>query len=256
MNRIIILLVLILNFSFQNIISEPLKEKENENSKLKQKIVLSLGYVSVTGNTNTASGNIEFEHQLNLNKLQIISDGKFIFTDLETEDGTITRKTEKYNASVKFNYKVKNKKSFFANIGWERDVPSGIDESFSLASGVDFTNTFSKEHSLKTGFGVEAFNEKKINNEIIESSNQLAGYLQVLYNVKLSENNYLKIENQSRMNFNDNEDYRITNNISYLSHINKTLAFKVIYNHDYKNLPVSGKEKINTTTTVNLVFKF
>ncbi len=244
-----------------NLIAEPLLTSSGANDKnaqkiKKQSISLSLGYVSVTGNADTATGNIEFEHKLNYKKFVFATTGKFIFTDVDGDDGTTTRKTEKYNAAFKLNYNISKTKGYFANLVWERDVPSGISKSFSLASGMDITKIFSKDNKLKTGFGIEAFNETRISDTDSESSDRIAGYMQVEYAVKLSSNNFLKIENQSRMSFSNNEDYRITNNISYISHINKILALKVIYNHDYKSLPVEGKEKVNTTTTISLMFKF
>lgn len=258
MNKIIIVLIFVFHmFSF--CVCDPIKEnleKTTKNDKEDQSFFISLGYASITGNAEAETGNLEFEHSFTYKKFQCVTTGKFIFTDLKDEDGIVTRKTEKYNAAIKSNYIIKNNKSFFGNVSYEKDKPSGIYNSLSLASGLDFTALFSKNHKIKTGFGLEAFSEEKIENDIFSTHDKIAGYMQVLYNVKLSENNFLKVENQSRIDFSDNDDYRITNNLSYLSHINKTLALKVIYNHDYKSMPVEGKEKVNTTTTVNLVFKF
>jgi putative salt-induced outer membrane protein YdiY len=251
-----ITLILANGLSAEPLLTQNTSEDKNIQKTKQQSISLSLGYVSVTGNADTATGNIEFEHKLNYKKFVFVTAGKFIFTDVDSEDGTTTRKTEKYNAAFKLNYNISKTKGYFANLVWERDVPSGISKSFSLASGMDITKIFSKDNKLKTGFGIEAFNETRISDTDSEKSDRIAGYMQVEYAVKLSQNNFLKIENQSRMSFSDNEDYRITNNISYISHINKILALKVIYNHDYKSLPVEGKEKVNTTTTISLMFKF
>jgi len=255
----ICVLIVFLCFISGSVFAKPANVKSENvmnDRKMEQSFFISLGYVAVTGNAETSTGNVELEHKFSYNKFLFVTSGKFIFTDVDSEDGTQTRKTEKYNAAFKFNYNIDNQKSYFANLSWERDIPSGIEKSFSLASGLDITTLFSKNHKIKTGFGIEAFNESRIHEDSYNSTDKIAGYMQVLYNVQLSENNFLVVENQSRMNFSDREDYRVTNNISYLSHINKTLALKVIYNYDYKNLPVEGKKKLNTTTTVSLMFKF
>jgi len=76
------------------------------------------------------------------------------------------------------------------------------------------------------------------------------------YRYFLNKDNTLKFGNESRMSLPNNEDYRLTSTLSYMSTINHTLALEISYQQQYRNLPVDDKRKSDTTTTINLLFSF
>lgn len=220
-------------------------------------LTISIGYVSTSGNSETSTGNFKSNYYTKWGRLHFTAYGSYLFTDvINQETGVKSRDTEKIEVGIKTDYTIRNKSSIFTNIAWRKDEPSGIDHDISLASGYGCTFLDSSQSKLKGGVGLEGFQEEKIieGDHILNSA--LAIYFQVDYLYHFNEDNMLKFANESRMNLSENNDYRLANAISYVSVINHTLALEVSCRHNYKNLPVDNKRKTDTTTTVNLVFRF
>ena len=226
-------------------------------AKDKNGLTISLGYVSTSGNSATTTGNFKGDYHGNWGRLHYAVYGSYLFTDVTNQEtGIKTRDTERIEAGVKTEYSIGKSRNFFTNVSWKKDEPSGIAHNLSLASGYGLAFFESEKSGLKGGVGLEGFQEEKIADGNRFSNSVLAIYFQVGYHYNFNKNNFLKFSNESRMSLSDNSDYRLSNNFSYVSAINHTLALEVSYQHNYKNLPVDDKRKTDTITTVNLVFHF
>ena len=220
-------------------------------------LTVSLGYVSTSGNSKTTTGNFKSSYMAKWKKFDFGANASFIFTDVKDLDtGETSRNTEKYTVLLKSDYRIAKKGSVFLNLGWQKDRPSGIQNNFSIASGLGRTLKDTKIAKLKFGLGLEGFRETKIINEVESTNSRMAMYFQLDYQYRFNPQNTIRITNETRMSFSNYNDYRVTTAISYVSAINHTLALEVAFQDNFKNLPVEGKQKSDTISTVNLVFKF
>ena len=175
-------------------------------------------------------------------------------TDEETEQ--TVRKKEKYAVALKTDYQMWEKGGLFGNLSWLKDEPSGIRESVSVSSG--FGRIFRDRDGIKLsgGLGLEGFREIRLEDTGATSHSVTAGYMQWKLVWKFNEHGRLIFTNNSRVNLSDSEDYRTDSNLSFQSAINSKLAVELAYQHQYRNVPVDNRERTDTTTTINLVFKF
>lgn len=220
-------------------------------------VSVALGYISISGNSKSQSGNLKAGWAWTKDKWTWSAGGSFVFNDVtDGETGEETRNTEKYRLAFKADYAMWEKGGLFANLSWLKNEPSGIAENLALAAG--FTRDFLDDGPVKfnAGLGMEGFQETKIQPDGEVESSRMAAYMQMELIWKLNEHNELKFSNESRMSMSDSEDYRMTSYLSYHSSINSRFAVQIGYEHAYKNLPVVGKGTTDTTTTVNLVYKF
>lgn len=235
----------------------PLAAAETADDGLDQGLSVSLGYVSTSGNADTTTGNMKALYTLSWDRLTLSLDGSFLYTDVTDETtGETNRKKERYAAALKGDYHLWDKGSVFTNIRWLKDEPSGISSSVSLSSG--FGRTFRDRNGVKLtgGLGLEGFRETRLEEDGTLTRSAMAAYMQWNLAWRFNDHNQLKLANDSRMNLSDSEDYRTTSNLTFHSAINAKLAVEIAYEHQYRNQPVDGRERTDTTTTVNLVFKF
>jgi len=232
---------------------------ENGDGQAPRNYALSvaLGYVSISGNAESRSGNLKANWKWTEDKWTWSAGGSFVFNDVtDLETGEETRSTEKYQLSFKTGYAMWEKGGLFGNMSWLKNEPAGIRENLSLATG--FSRAFMADGPLKLdgGLGLEGFRETKIQPEGDVQAKRMAAYLQVQMVWKINAHNELKFENESRVSLSNSEDFRLASNVAYHSSINSRFAVEIAYEHQYKNLPVVGKGTTDTTTTVNLVYKF
>lgn len=223
----------------------------------KKSLNLAIGYVSLSGNAKSTSGSFKVDYSYTYKRLYLETKAYYIFTDVtDMETGLTNRTDEKYYFTVKTNYKKGKKSGIFANISWLKNKPAGINKNLSIASGYSRIIANSEKKKGKFGIGFEGFKEEKIIEESIKTNSSFAAYFEFSYQYTFNDSNKLKFENETRVNVSNSEDYRLFNNISYSSSINKNLAIEFNYLHQFKNLPVPGKKKTDTTTTINVVFRF
>lgn len=222
-----------------------------------QRLSIALGYVSISGNSRSTSGNLKAAWRFQTGSLRFDTDGSFFFTDItDGETGDEFRKTERYQLSVKGDYRIWEKGGIFATLGWLKNEPAGIEKNLSLATGFSRTLTEDGPFRVEGGLGVEGFHETRLQTDGPEKVRRMAAYMEVDVAWRLNDHNELKFGNESRMSLSNGEDFRLASVLSYHSSINSKLAVEVAYEHQYKNLPVEGKGTTDAVTTVNLVFKF
>ncbi len=227
-------------------------EKGKEKS-----LSLAIGYVSLSGNAKSTSGSFKLDYTYTYKKLFFETKAYYIFTDItDVQTGKTNRTDEKYYLTLKSNYKKGKKSGIFANVSWLKNRPAGINKNLSIASGYSRIIADSEKKKGKFGIGLEGFKEEKIIDKTIKTNAIFAAYFEFSFQYSFNDSNKLKFENETRVNISNNDDYRLFNNLSYSSAISKNLAIEFNYLHQFKNLPVPGKKKTDTTTTVNLVFRF
>ncbi len=238
-------------------LSVPGQSEPNTKGKGDTGLTVSVGYISTSGNSETTTGNFKFDYHTKWGHLNFLGYGAYLFTDVTNQaTGVNSRDTERLEAGIKTDYALREKSSVFTNLSWKKDIPSGIDHNISLASGYGCTFFDSSQSKLKGGVGLEGFQEETIVEGSHFRDSVLAVYFQVDYRYSFNKDNTLKFGNESRMNLSNNEDYRLSSTLSYISTINHTLALEISYQQQYRNLPVDDKRKSDTTTTINLVFSF
>ena len=247
-------------FLFFNIVfASPIKSNaaySTEKGK-KKNLNLSIGYVSLSGNAKSTTGSFKLDYTYTVKKLYIETRSYYVFTDItDINTGETNRTDEKYYLTVKSNYKKGKKSGIFTNISWLKNKPAGINKNLSVASGYSRIMWSGDKKKGKFGLGVEGFKEEKIIDGGIKTNSSFAAYFEFSFQYSFNDSNKLKFENETRVNFSDTNDYRISNDISYSSSISKNLAVEFNFLHQFKNLPVPGKKKTDTTTTVNIVFRF
>lgn len=222
-----------------------------------QRLSFALGYVSISGNSKSTSGNLKAAWRFTTGKLRFDTNASFFFTDItDGNTGDEYRKTERYQLAVKGDFRIWDKGGIFATLGWLKNEPAGIEENYSLATGFSRTLTEGGPLRVEGGLGVEGFRETRLQTEGPEEVSRMAAYMEVDVAWRLNDHNEVKFGNESRMSLSNGEDFRLASVLSYHSSINSKLAVEVAYEHQYKNLPVEGKGTTDAVTTVNLVFKF
>ncbi len=223
----------------------------------KQRLSIALGYVSISGNSKSTSGNLKAAWRFTTGKLRFDTDASFFFTDItDGETGDEYRKAERYQFSLKGDFRIWDKGGIFATLGWLKNEPAGIEQNYSLATGFSRTLTEGGPLHVEGGLGVEGFRETRLQTEGPEEVSRMAAYMELDVAWRLNDHNEVKFGNESRMSLSNGEDFRLASVLSYHSSINAKLAVEVAYEHQYKNLPVEGKGTTDAVTTVNLVFKF
>ena len=239
--------------------ASPIKAGGNYSTEegKKHELSLALGYVSFSGNAQSETGSLKVRYAFVFKKLFIETKAYYIFNDItDISTGETNRTDEKYSLAVKTNYKMGKKSGVFTNLSWYKNKPAGINQNLSVAGGYSKILVDTDKKKGKLGIGVEGYKEEKIIEDEIKTNSSLAAYFEFGYELKFNDANKLKFENESRMNLSDSEDYRLENNLTYSSAINKKIAIEFNYIHQYKNLPVPGKKKTDTTTMINVVFRF
>ncbi len=253
------LILFVIYFFNINLYSLSIEGESNYSTKngKEKSLNLAIGYVSLSGNAKSTSGSFKLDYTYTYKKLFFETKAYYIFTDItDVQTGKTNRTDEKYYLTLKSNYKKGKKSGIFANISWLKNKPAGINKNLSIASGYSRIIADSKRKKGKFGIGLEGFKEEKIIDKSIKTNSIFAAYFEFSFQYSFNDSNKVKFENETRVNISNNDDYRLFNNISYSSAINKNLAIEFNYLHQFKNLPVPGKKKTDTTTTVNLVFRF
>ncbi len=223
----------------------------------KQGLNLALGYVSLSGNAKSETGSFKVDYQFLFKKIYFECRAYYIFTDItDVKTGKTNRTNEKYYITLKSNYKKGKKSGIFTNLTWYKNRPSGINKNLSIAGGYSRILIDNDRKKSKFGLGVEGYKEEKIINFNLKSNSSIAAYFEFSYAYAFNKSNRLKFENETRINVSNTTDYRLSNNFSYSSALNEKMAIEINYIHQYKNFPVPGKKKTDTTTTINLVFRF
>ena len=253
--RLFLVFIVLIAFGFYSFAGEG--TKYSSNGEKKESLNLALGYVYLSGNAKSETGSFKVDYCLAVNRIFLEAKTYFIFTDVtDVSTGHTTRIDEKYFFGLKSNYMLGKKSGIFANVSWLKNKPAGINKNLAIATGYSRILVDNDKKKSKFGIGVEGYKEEKIIGNLLEDDSFVAAYFEFAFQYAFNEANKIKFENETRVNFSDSDDYRLLDNLSYSSAINKKMAIEFNYIHQYRNIPVPGKKKTDTTLMINLVFKF
>ncbi|MCK7521709.1 MAG: DUF481 domain-containing protein [Ignavibacteriales bacterium] len=86
----------------------------------------------------------------------------FAYTEVENTDHEEEKTAEKYEFKAKTGYELANEWSLFVNAFFDRNVPAGMKERYSVASGLMKQFTIGQKQTLKAGCGLESAREKTV----------------------------------------------------------------------------------------------
>lgn len=211
---------------------------------------LELGYVSVSGNTETNSFNGRFAVSYEIDKWRHAG---FIATQTSSSEDAAGVKTEaeKYTAQAKSDYKYTDNAYAFGVIDYDNTRDSGFDYQASYAIGVGYRFIESDEHVLdgEFGFGVRESKIEATGQSNSESIARLAG--SYLWNISKTAKFEQKLSTEI------GEDNTISKSYSGISaNIKEDLALKFSYTAKHQSDVPAGNEKLETITAVTVVYNF
>jgi len=242
-----VLIGLLINIITLAVFAESAEEPEAEPS---WKGNVELGYVSSQGNTETASLNGKFTigyDTINW-KQNFIAEA---FTSSENNISTAERYKLEYQADRKFN----EESYFFLNSTYLEDMFSGYNYRSTVSTGYGYKLYDTKEMTLDTEIGV-GYRTSKLdiaptvgNTTDNESLVRFAGK----YQWDMAENRQVV----SKLTIEAGEASTIsTFDAGFVTMIAGDLSLKVAYTATHTSDVPLGKEKLDTKTSVNLLYAF
>ncbi len=205
-----------------------------------------LGYVMVTGNTESEVLNVAAEVARNYNGW----DNSVRFAAVSSEnDGD--KSGESYTLEGTTEYDLTERKYVFGNARYFEDRFDSFEEIYSIAGGMGYraikTEAMHWNVSVGLGYTHQKFEET---GEDISGASFL-----VISNYSHSLTDTTDFTNDTR--FEDTANNTFIQNIAGLSvAINSSLALKVGYEVRYNSNPAQADENTDTITSVNIVYKF
>jgi len=206
---------------------------------------LEVGYVSTTGNTEVSSLNA---------KAKAIRDAEVWRTTLEASALNVTDKVgttaEKYGVSAQEDRKIGESSYLFGRIGFKTNRFDGFKSrtSETVGYGFDILKGDEKQWNAEIGAGArqtELTTGEKTTDTVARAS--------TLFNWKISETATFSQELKTE----GGKDGYVTNSVtSLLNQINGHFSSKISYSAEHTSEVPVGTEKLNTETSVSLVFSY
>jgi putative salt-induced outer membrane protein len=213
---------------------------------------VELGYVSVSGNTDTDTFNGRFSLSYEIEKW--LHSG-FITTQTSSSENNLTAvqsSAEKYTAQAKTEYKYSDKAYSFGIFDYDKTKGSGFDYQYSYAVGVGYNFIKNKIHKLdgEIGFGSR---ESKTEIDPFVTNQETITRLAGSYSYKISKTSKLEQKLSSEIG----EDNSISKSYTGLSaNILENLAMKVSYTAKHQSEVPEGNEELETVTSFTVVYTF
>lgn len=203
-----------------------------------------LGYIQTNGNTDTKTFNLDSKIERTWDKHV----GSLKVAAQYAKSNDITSK-KKYELESDYNYKINSKISFTYLVGYKYDAFSGLDYQF-------YTGPGAKYNVLKD-LSVEASILYSEDNYIVGDTVSYAAYrLKSDYTKEVSKNLKFLQMIELKGSFDETDNYFVTSKSALTSKISDKFSAGVSYKIDYVNTPVSGKDDIDTTLSLNLIMDY
>jgi len=211
---------------------------------------IELGYVAVSGNTETSTFNGRFALSYELEKWRHAG---FIATQTSSSEDSNNVKTdaEKLTAQVKSDYQYSESAYAFGIVDYDDTKNSGFDYQASYAFGAGYRFIKNEKHSLDGELGIGSRQSKieltGVSNQ--ESISRLAG----LYKWQISKNSNF----EQKLSTEVGDDNTVSKSYSGLSaNIIENLALKVSYTVKHQSDVPEGNEERETVTSFTAVYTF
>jgi len=238
---------------------EPASNEDTEAEESPWKATAELGFISTTGNTETTSvqAKMDATHELQRWRNQYKFSGLLKEDEVQLADGSTSseRTAERYSVSIKSAYKLEDEYSNLFVFGSHTDDQFGAFETYtSLALGYGARLLHTKTMDLDVEVGPGYFWADRQLDEGGTMSEEGAIFRGALeYNWAITRNadfqQTLSVESGA-------DNTRTISDTSLSTRINGSLQMKVGFNVSADSDVAQDKEKTDTTTYINLVYKF
>lgn len=208
-----------------------------------------LGYVKTGGNTDTSSLNAKGEAEQESEKWRnTVKAGA-----LKNATNGVTT-AERYFVNGQTNYKFTERSYFFAFLGYEEDPFSGYD--YRYGANIGYGNRVIENDSVTLALEIApGTRQSKVTlSGDNESEMTIAGVAEFLWNIS----DTTKFNQDLTVNIGDKSvGGTVTRSLTSLtSHIAGNLSTKVSYALRHASIVPSGKEKLDDTISIALLYKF
>ncbi len=207
-----------------------------------------LSYVSTSGNTDTQTlglgFNVEYKPGVWTSNL------KLGYIRAET-DGDLT--AEKITGLLGTKRSVSERFDVYGRTTFLRNKFAGIDSSWGLEAGGSYKALTGDRHFLDLSLGLGYTAEDRLTEPNRDFAMSTVG---ADYKWKISESTDFTNEFRYFYDFDDSDDWRISNTTALSTAINSIFSLKASYALVYLNQPAVGFEKRDSVTSIALVAKF
>jgi putative salt-induced outer membrane protein len=212
------------------------------------KLTADFGYVKTGGNSDvtTVSGTDKLEHHA----------GVWVFTQ---EAGAVWGQTDGVESAGRYGFGLRADRNFGARLSgyglatWKRNTFAGIARQFDEGIGLVWHTVTVKPHTLDLEGGV-GLSQRRTTFHSEDSFGTARGGL--LYGYDFTEKARFEARGQYLVNLEDSEDSEGNARLSLAAPVAGSLALKVWYDALYRNKPLPGLEKTDTTFGVGIQASF
>ena len=223
-----------------------------------------LGYVNVSGNTNTETMKAAFDISYEVDKWAHKAHAEALSANSETTDTSVIpavttkeRTAAKWLVSGQSDYKFKELDYFYALLSYEDDRFSGFDYQAKLGLGYGRRVIHTDNHLLKLeiGPGYRSYRREQLPPPALLEETQTETLLRLAANYlwKLSDTSKFTEELTSESGEDQDEWKSVT---GLTAKINSSLAMKISHTVKYLDKVPAGNEHFDRETAVTLVFTF
>jgi len=212
------------------------------------KLTADLGYVKTGGNSDvtTVTGSDKLEH----------TSGAWLFAQ---EAGAVWGETEgvesagRYGVGLRADRSLNARLSAYALASWRRNTFAGVSRQFDEGVGLSWKAVVAKPHSLDLEAGV-GMNQRATT--LNEDQNFGTARGAAIYGYDFAQKSHFEARGAYLLNLKDTEDSEGNARFSLTAPIAGSLAIKVSYDLAYRNQPLLGLEKLDTTFGVGVQATF
>jgi len=208
------------------------------------KLTADLGYVKTSGNSDvtTVTASDKLEH----------TSGAWLFAQ---EAGAVWGETDgvesagRYGAGLRADRSLNPRLSAYALAAWRRNTFAGVSRQFDEGVGLSWKAVVTKPHSLDIEAGV-GLNQRTTT--LNDDQNFTTARGAAIYGYDFAQKSHFEVRGAYLLNLKDTQDSEGNARVSLSAPIAGSLAIKVSYDLAYRNKPLLGLEKTDTTFGVGI----
>jgi len=208
------------------------------------KLSADLGYVKTGGNSDvtTVSAADKFEH----------TTGSWLFTQ---DAGAVWGETDGVESAGRYGFGIRADRSLgprlsaYALAAWRRNTFAGISRQFDEGVGLSWKAVITKPHSLDLEAGL-GLNQRTTT--LAAEQNFVTARGAATYGYDFAQKSRFEARGAYLLNLEDTEDSEGNARFSLTAPVAGSLALKVSYDLGYRNRPLPGLEKLDTTFNVGI----
>jgi putative salt-induced outer membrane protein len=234
-----------------------------------------LGYIETTGNTKTTTFSLDAKAKKGWGK----HIGNFMFDGQYASDDSVETKN-KFVTELTYDYEFTKRFAFNYLLGYKSDKFSGFESQFYTGPGAKYKAIISDAHNL-TFDGNILYAEDVYDTVYVDGTGTVIAYptdpnsivgsvlltpsykdryaayrVKGVYGWQMLENLKFSQELSFRGSFETSDNYFAYSKSGLTSKLSDIFSAGLSYKVDYVNIPADGKEKTDTTLTLNLIIDY